>query len=64
MKAYCFLLLLMLLVSCSTKKNGEEIRNVVDALPDTVYYWCPIKLLITNKIRADSICRIQPFMVI
>ena len=27
----------MLLVSCSTKKNGEEIRNVVDALPDTVY---------------------------
>ena len=27
-------------------------------------YWCPIKLLVTNKIRADSICRIQPFMVI
>ena len=27
-------------------------------------YWCPIKVLVTNKIRADSICRIQPFMVI
>ena len=27
-------------------------------------YCCPIKLLVTNKIRADSICRIQPFMVI